>query len=437
MFEEKENLKSDQETPEEIHVMPDYLKEKKRPKIWLEKKPKKSFPFWLIWILISLPIIGFAIVFYFQPNLIFSLFTEKERPKLINQPIIVNQPIINQPEVPSPSLVSPEQTIKAELKKDDEIILSAELYLPEGALKSNEKLNLTIDLFEGPEEKYKIVGGLIKTSPLIEILKPLKLKIFYSEKEIESFWEDDLKIGYLRDNFWLILPTEIDIENNILTTDLSSLYSGIFAPLVLKEKTIRTKETQEIAPGIFFAEDTDNDGLTDKEEEIFKTDKNNPDTDNDSFSDGSEIINLYNPLEGSGAKLADSGLVKIYSNETFNYSLFYPEPFLPKMMPESEDKELIISTETGEFFSLVVIDNPEKISVGDWYKKQVKELEPEKFKKTTVDGYEAVWSLDGLTLYFGKEDKIFAFTYNIGAEKKANFKSTFLMMIKSFRFLSE
>lgn len=41
--------------------------------------------------------------------------------------------------------------------------------------------------------------------------------------------------------------------------------------------------------------DTDNDGLTDAQEESFGTDASNPDTDGDGFTDGEEVKNGYNP----------------------------------------------------------------------------------------------------------------------------------------------
>lgn len=42
--------------------------------------------------------------------------------------------------------------------------------------------------------------------------------------------------------------------------------------------------------------DSDNDGLTDLEEEIYGTNPNNPDSDGDSYKDGEEVLNGYNPL---------------------------------------------------------------------------------------------------------------------------------------------
>lgn len=49
-----------------------------------------------------------------------------------------------------------------------------------------------------------------------------------------------------------------------------------------------------------YATDTDADGLTDRDEtKVFGTEPTNPDTDGDSFQDGAEVLNGYNP-KGSG-----------------------------------------------------------------------------------------------------------------------------------------
>ena len=45
--------------------------------------------------------------------------------------------------------------------------------------------------------------------------------------------------------------------------------------------------------------DSDSDGLSDKLETALGTDLNNPDSDGDSYKDGEEVTNGYNPLKGS------------------------------------------------------------------------------------------------------------------------------------------
>jgi len=445
MFEEekKPEIPLAPETEEEIYVMPKHLRKVKKKFVKVEEekpaplitKPavrKKGFPLYLLWIFFGLIIVILGGLFYFKPDLILTLLT----PRL--EPAPINRPPLPPPPSPPPPQLSAEQTLRAEFRKDEEVIGQIELYLPTGAVPFGSELKL--EAFPPaiePQERYKIINGIFKISPLVSLLKPVRLGIFYPEKEIEKIWEDDLKIGYLYENYWIILPTEVDVENNKLTSQITYFPSQTYAALVSREKMlIQPTEYQEIAPGVLSSPDTDKDALTDQEEIVYRTDKNNPDTDHDSYLDGLEIVNLYSPLSGPGDRLAASDLVRTYTNKTYGYSLFYPTPWLPKVMPESEDREIIISTEIGEFFSLVVQDNPETLSVIDWYKKQVKELKIEQLRKMIVDNQEAVWSLDGLTLYIGKEDKIFAFTYNIGAEKEASFKSTYLMMIKSFKFLA-
>jgi len=57
--------------------------------------------------------------------------------------------------------------------------------------------------------------------------------------------------------------------------------------------------SKEVTKDNLAINDSDNDGLSDKEEEFYGTDKNNPDTDGDGYKDGDEVKNGYNPL-GTG-----------------------------------------------------------------------------------------------------------------------------------------
>lgn len=76
--------------------------------------------------------------------------------------------------------------------------------------------------------------------------------------------------------------------------------------LVLKAKTGSADFSQQIASILGLGEqtsddprhkDTDNDGLTDWQEEIYKTDPLNPDSDGDGYLDGEEILSGYDPLK--------------------------------------------------------------------------------------------------------------------------------------------
>ena len=60
--------------------------------------------------------------------------------------------------------------------------------------------------------------------------------------------------------------------------------------------------------------DSDSDGLTDEREELYGTDKNDADTDNDNFMDGAEIENLYSPNGTGRLSLTD---YKTFCQNTF------------------------------------------------------------------------------------------------------------------------
>lgn len=97
--------------------------------------------------------------------------------------------------------------------------------------------------------------------------------------------------------------------------------------------------------------DHDDDGLTDKMELNFHTDITNKDTDGDSFEDGIEIDNGYDPLKGKGAKLAKSIEINIDKQElnyfldgvklgTFLVSTGVPGMHTPKGRYKIDDKHL-------------------------------------------------------------------------------------------------
>lgn len=61
-----------------------------------------------------------------------------------------------------------------------------------------------------------------------------------------------------------------------------------------------------VSPSVLNAatpQDNDNDGLSNDQELVFKTDKDNPDSDFDGFKDGNEVDWGYNPLSATSTKL--------------------------------------------------------------------------------------------------------------------------------------
>ena len=384
------------------------------------------------------------------------------------EPIEEEEP---QPEagLPLAEVLSPIQTLRDELQNAETgvVISWAEIYLPEGAVETDINLEIKGELVsEESEGDYKIIGGLYQVSsqkietnidivlPDIEteeetkidieteddfdviFKKTANLRIFYSQDLIEDTWEQDLVLGYFKDNFWTPLSSSLDIEANTLSIDIDLLPSKILAVIVAKEKITPKIEMFQIAPEIQSSLDTDSDGLTDVEERLYRTEVNNPDSDADTTPDGQEILKLTEPnQQAEGAQLAASGLINVYTNPTYSYSFFYPSSWLARALPETNNQEVLVITNTGEFFSITVENNPEELSPVEWYLRQSPSVDESLLYSTIVNNQEAVWNQEHLTLYISKDSRVYILSYNVGTEREANFKTSFELMINSFQFV--
>ena len=181
--------------------------------------------------------------------------------------------------------------------------------------------------------------------------------------------------------------------------------------------------------------DSDRDNLTDVEEDLYGTDKRKPDTDNDGYIDGDEMINLYDPKQAGGALLENSGLVNIYTNPNFNYRVFYPSSWLARPT-DSSSAEVIFQSATSEFIEVSALENPDKLDLVQWFLTQSPNTDLNQIKRlTTKQGYDGLISPDQLTYYLmdkNYSEKVYAITYNINELTKVNFLTTFKMMVSSF-----
>lgn len=232
------------------------------------------------------------------------------------------------------------------------------------------------------------------------------------------------------------------LEFSVQMNDLRNLFIAVLG--VLKEETPKTSEPAPLETflpqtDIPFGTDTDGDGLTDREEELFDTDRLNKDTDGDNYKDGSEIKGGYNPRKAEGALLATSGLVNQYKNPLFGYSIYYPAKFIVRAIDET-NREVIFTAATGELIQIIV--NEESYTdIDEWFKQYFASVEdggvssvPQETKTLEVDGARGRWSLDGQTLYVINNGYLFTFTYNTAAADKINYPTAFERMIKDFEF---
>ena len=188
--------------------------------------------------------------------------------------------------------------------------------------------------------------------------------------------------------------------------------------------------------------DTDLDGLTDAEEDVYGTNKDNPDTDGDNYIDGVELIGLFDPTKGGGALLKDSVLVKIFKNETYGYTIYYPAKWQAIPLEEGTDLERQITFSPlpvnieNENIKVNIEDNAAKLALYDWLLAKIPNVDLTAYVKlTTKSGFEALLSPDNLKYYLTKEnqlDKIYVISYTPNKENITNYLSTLQMMVNSF-----
>lgn len=153
------------------------------------------------------------------------------------------------------------------------------------------------------------------------------------------------------------------------------------------------------------AQDLDEDSLTLNEEKIYSTDPGKADTDNDSYSDGEEIANLFSPtLEGQ--RLLESRLVEVYTDTQYGFQVYYPARWLQSVNDTGEKREIIFNSKVGELITLTVSQG-------------------ETFAQESGEFTEIIRSDDS--------NEVFIFTYEPLFPQYRNFTTTFKMMVNSFQ----
>jgi hypothetical protein len=178
--------------------------------------------------------------------------------------------------------------------------------------------------------------------------------------------------------------------------------------------------------------DTDKDGLTDREEDLFTTDPNVPDTDGDSYSDSHEIFYLYNPAGKEPEKLLDSGLVKEYTNPNFGYKLYYPASWAIGDV-DGTYRDVLFSTLTGENIEVRVFDKEATIDFDSWFQTHAPD---QKFGDLVkFDGYfknSGLRRADSLVYYFPTANHVYAFIYHTTDSSIINYRSVLKVFARSF-----
>lgn len=190
--------------------------------------------------------------------------------------------------------------------------------------------------------------------------------------------------------------------------------------------------------------DSDQDGLTDEEEVIFATGQAVPDTDGDSFLDGAEVVNLYDPAS-SGAFLDISSNVKIAQNVQFGYQFLTPLNWTTVNETPSGESFLIKPLTGTESMRITIYENPEQLTVSNWLQSQVELNNLTQFLPFSNEaGFTGVKSTDNLFFVAtiddggpGSRALMFVMEYQRGGATQIKYPSVWQMIVNSLAVLEK
>ncbi|OGH66304.1 MAG: hypothetical protein A3B90_01230 [Candidatus Magasanikbacteria bacterium RIFCSPHIGHO2_02_FULL_41_13] len=181
------------------------------------------------------------------------------------------------------------------------------------------------------------------------------------------------------------------------------------------------------------AKDDDGDSLTNAEEEVFQTDPEVYDMDNDGYYDGQEVANLYNPKGIAPQKIIDSGLVKEYINPSYQYRFYYPASW--RVDPVADDlKDILVSADSGDYMEIRVFPKDAALSFADWFGATLPNESFSSFlpfqNRFQVTAYKRT---DAQVGFFETPTAIYSIVYFYGEQEKNAFPHIMNVLLQSFR----
>ena len=177
------------------------------------------------------------------------------------------------------------------------------------------------------------------------------------------------------------------------------------------------------------ANDTDGDGLGDIEELLLDCSPGAADSDGDGYNDLAELLSLYNPA--GGGKIIVNPNIEKYTNQTYSYSLYYPDIWILKTAGGEE--ALLFQISTDQFIQIAVEENAGNKTIDEWYKEQFNVSSIKAEQRINKESWLGIKSENGLVVYlmYSGDPNIFAISYNPGPEGVMNYKNIFNMIVNS------
>ncbi len=179
------------------------------------------------------------------------------------------------------------------------------------------------------------------------------------------------------------------------------------------------------------SKDSDSDGLTDIEERMYGTDYRNPDSDGDTFLDGNEVFHRYDPNGLSPSTLLDTGAVKMFTDATLPFTVYYPTSW--KSSVDTAKGTVTFKTPALAAVAVTWGAKEKDLTVEDWVLKNVKDIDITTLKSSyTKEGYYTLRSKDDLVAYLDLGTMAYIMTYSLNGSTEISYIQTFAMMVNSF-----
>jgi len=177
--------------------------------------------------------------------------------------------------------------------------------------------------------------------------------------------------------------------------------------------------------------DSDSDGLTDIEELIYGTNPRLPDTDSDGFLDGNEVFHRYNPSGDAPASLFESGIISVFDDPDYSYSIFYPSAWNVRLLGGEEEQSMFTAS-SGEVVQVMRQDKPVDQLITDWFLEQDTQAAADQLLQfSTKEELTGVMSPDRMTAYLDSGTSVFIINYTVGTKPTVEYLQTFQMMLNS------
>lgn len=212
--------------------------------------------------------------------------------------------------------------------------------------------------------------------------------------------------------------------------------SPLLAPLTPTTTPEVTAPEIPVVGQLTAGSDADADGLSDHEEAAFQTDPTRPDTDGDGFLDGNEVFHLYNPAAPPPVTLLESGIVKLYRNASFGYTIYYPVLWSTSSTIDGSRASFGAQVPDADSINVTVMEMGADVSLRSWYLSEYPAADINALQSyASKQGYQGLQDGERLNTYIKKDKKVFIINYDLGGPDKTVvwYRALYGMMLNSLK----